>query len=79
MMIKMDDEKLWTDLLAHQEANIEERPEVVMLQLSGDYLSICLLVNHILSLFNMYQNLFNSWMLPLNLVQGGRGGSVKVG
>ena len=47
MMIKMDDEKLWTELLAHQEANIEERPEVVMLQLSGDYLFISLLFNHI--------------------------------
>ena len=37
--IWMEDDKLWTELLvqeAHQEANIEERPEVVMLQLSED-------------------------------------------
>ena len=37
--ILMEDDKLWTELVvqvAHQEANIEERPEVVMLQLSED-------------------------------------------
>ena len=51
-----------------------------MLQLSGDYLFICLLVNHIFSLFNMYQNISNLWRLPLNLVGARReGGQCKGG
>ena len=27
IVIKRDDDKLWTELLAHQEANMGERPE----------------------------------------------------
>ena len=66
-------------LLAHQEANMGERPEVVMLQLSGDYLFICNTCQSYFSLLSMYQHLFNLLMLPLNIVQGGGEGSVKVG
>ena len=74
-----DDDKMWTELLAHQEANMGERPEVVMLQLSGDYLFICNTCQSYFSLFNVYQHLSNLWILPPNLVQGGGEGSVKVG